>query len=449
MHILLISANSLAAPYPVYPLGLDYVAGALAGRHSVRILDLNEMLNVDAVAREVKRHTPDLVGVSLRNVDTTDATDPRGFVGIYREVIDAVRTATRAPIVLGGSGFTIFPDEMMRHLRADYGIIGEGERFNLLVDALERGEPVADLPGVVTCGGDAGLPQPWDRPFARAFDSNRPHLRHYLERGGILNLQTQRGCPFRCIYCTYPRIEGGRLRRIPPDDVADTALELQRAGAKYLFVTDSAFNADPGHSAAVARAFINRGVSVPWGAFFAPTAPPKDFFALLARAGLTHVEFGTESMSDAVLASYRKPFRADHVLAAHAAARAAGLYVAHYLLLGGPGETWDTLAETLLNVDKLDRTVLFFFCGIRIYPHTELYNHAVETGQISPSRNLLDPVYYQSEIVSSQEIIQKVTQHARGRTNWIIGAGGDETARAVSSLYARGHTGPLWEYLIQ
>ena len=67
--------------------------------------------------------------------------------------------------------------------------------------------------------------------------------------------------------------------------------------------------------------------------------------------------------------------------------------LAHYFLLGGPGENGDTLSETLINVDKLDKTVLFFFCGIRIYPHTALYDLAVETGQITDSQDLLDPVF--------------------------------------------------------
>ena len=125
------------------------------------------------------------------------------------------------------------------------------------------------------------------------------------------------------------------------------------------------------------------------------------------------------------------------------------LYVAHYFLLGGPGENGDTLSETLINVDKLEKTVLFFFCGIRIYPHTALYDLAVETGQISDSQDLLEPVFYQSESISSEEIVKRVQHHADGRMNWVIGAGGDETARIVASMYARGHSGPLWEYLIQ
>jgi radical SAM superfamily enzyme YgiQ (UPF0313 family) len=449
MRVLLISANPLTAPYPVYPLGLDYVAKAVSGRHQVKILDINAVGDFEEIQRTIDEFAPEVVGFSLRNIDNTDTTDPRGFIGIYRDLVDAVRDRTSAPIVLGGSGFTIFPVEMMQALSADYGIIGEGERLARLLDALSEGADVSNLPGVVTAESEACMPEPWEHSYDRLVNGNNAHLQYYLAHGGMLNLQSKRGCPFHCIYCTYPHIEGRKMRRIPPEEVARTARALQDAGAKYLFVTDSAFNADYEHSRAVAQAFIRQGLSIPWGGFFAPTVPPPGYFKQMAESGLTHVEFGTEALCDRMLAAYRKPFRVAQVFQAHQDAIDAGLYVAHYFLLGGPGESRHTLSETLINVDKLAKTVLFFFCGIRIYPHTALYDHAVETGQISPTQNLLEPVFYQSEFISSQDILNQVKQHAGSRLNWIIGAGGDETAGIVSRLYARGHVGPLWEYLIQ
>src|SRR4030042_3371658 len=115
----------------------------------------------------------------------------------------------------------------------------------------------------------------------------------------MLNLQTKRGCSYNCIYCTYPHIEGSDLRPVPAGEVADTALELERAGAKYFFITDSAFNCDYEHSAEVARAFKEKGVSIPWGAFLAPTRPPSDYYRTLCGAGMTHAEFGTEEIGRA------------------------------------------------------------------------------------------------------------------------------------------------------
>ena len=265
----------------------------------------------------------------------------------------------------------------------------------------------------------------------------------------MLNLQTKRGCSLNCIYCTYPHIEGAAQRLISPEEVADTARQLQAAGAKYFFITDSTFNTDYAHTLNVAQAFRKAGVSIPWGAFFTPTRIPDGYFRNLRNAGLTHVEFGTESLSNPVLAAYRKPFQRRHVFAAHQSAIDAGLHVAHYFLLGGPGENTDTLEETLSGTRTLKKSAFFFFCGMRIYPHTELYDIAIAEGQITRAQNLLEPVYYHSRAIGSAEIIRKVKAQAEGHPNWIIGSGGEEIAGIVSRMHNRGYTGPLWELLIR
>jgi radical SAM superfamily enzyme YgiQ (UPF0313 family) len=449
MKVLLISANTLREPYPVYPLGLDYVAGAVAENHQVQIVDMNSLGGHDALAAVIKNFFPHIVGLSLRNIDNTDTTDARGFIGQYRTIVDVIRKHSDARLVLGGSGFTIFPAETMRALDADYGVIGEGERLSLLLNAIENRKNATTIPGVITPETQNSLPEPWEGKITRRIIPNPANLQFYLQNGGMLNLQTQRGCHFKCVYCTYPHIEGHHLRLMDPAETAAAALKLQASGAKYFFITDSVFNADCSHSLAVASAFKENGVSIPWGAFFAPLKHPADYFRKMADAGMTHVEFGTDSLSNTVLAAYRKPFRDRQILINHQAAIDAGLYVAHYFLLGGPGENPQTLKETLTGVDSLKKSALFFFCGMRIYPGTELYDIAVNEGQIERDRSILEPVFYRSALIDSNEIIRQVRQKAGERINWVIGAGGEDTAKIITRLYQRGHCGPMWEYLIR
>lgn len=235
----------------------------------------------------------------------------------------------------------------------------------------------------------------------------------------------------------------------PPERIARMAMDLQEAGAKYIFITDSAFNADCGHSLAVAKAFKRSGLGVPWGGFFAPVPGPADYFSILAECGLKHVEFGTESLCDTVLAAYRKPFLRDQALAAHKAANAAGLHVAHYFLLGGPGETAETVAQSLSEMDKLEKTAFFIFIGMRIYPHTVLYEIALREGQISTEQSILEPVFYAPSSNSLADIASLVEERAQGKMHWIRAAGGEQTGRILSRMYRRGHTGPLWEHLIR
>lgn len=449
MKVLLISANRLQEPYPVYPVGLDYVAGAIKEAHEVKTIDLNTLSGNGELVDLLKAFAPRVTGISLRNIDNTDTTDPRGFMGEYVDLVRILREHSDAKIILGGSGFTIFPDRILDLLEADYGIIGEGERLSLLLEALEAGQEPVEIPGIITPVKKESSPTPWKCPFTRPAVTNQPYLEYYLKNGGMLNLQTKRGCPFRCIYCTYPAIEGRRMRLIPPDEIARTAVSLQKAGARYLFITDSSFNADIKHSLAVARSFKKAGLSIPWGAFFTPMAAPDGYYREMAVAGLTHVEFGTDALSDPVLKAYDKPFDTDQVFSAHNQAVAAGLHVAHYFLLGGPGETPDTLEETLANIDGLKKSVLFIFCGMRIYPGTPLFSLSVAEGLVKESSELLDPVFYNSAVISKQHILDRVREKTAQRVNWIIGAGGEEIFSIVSRMYQKGYSGPLWEYLVR
>lgn len=450
MRVLLVSINRLTSPYPVYPLGLDYVAAAIGERHQVRLVDLVGSPDDTPLERALAAFDPELVGISLRNIDNTDSSDARGYLDELRRVVARVRACSSAPVVLGGAGFTLFPGAVMRTTGADYGVVGEGERAAALVDALAAGRSVAGLEGVLVGGGpDAEPPPPYAGDCRRRLPQPPERAAFYLQRGGMLNLQTKRGCPFRCCYCTYPLIEGRRLRRFAPERVAAEALQLQQLGGRYLFFADSVFNSDHGHAAAVARALRDAGVTIPWGAFFAPLRPPPDFYHTLAACGCSHVEFGTDTLSPRMLATYAKGFAVGDALAAHRDALAAGLHVAHYFMLGGPGESPATVDETLDAAAGLERAVCFFFCGIRIYPRTALWRTAVEQGQIDPAADLLDPVFYRPDDIALEAIVDRVQERGADRLDWVIGAGGEQTDRILERMYARGRTGPLWEFLIR
>jgi len=172
--VLLLSANTLTEPYPVYPLGLDHVAGALAAEHDVRIADMNSLGGRDALITMVRQFSPTVVGLSLRNIDNTDTTDPKGFFDHYRQITDTIRQQSRALLILGGSGFTIFPAEAMQVLKADYGIIGEGERLPRLLRAIEKGEDPTQIAGVVTPSSPASSRPPGKGKSAAIFTPTGP-----------------------------------------------------------------------------------------------------------------------------------------------------------------------------------------------------------------------------------------------------------------------------------
>jgi len=210
LRCLLISANTVTNPYPVYPLGMAHVAGALrAAGHQVRQYDiLVDGIGVE-LANCIQEFDPQLIGIAIRNIDTVDSADQRYFLGDAQACMEFIRSQTVAPVVIGGSGFTIFPEELMVLLKADYGLVGEGESgiCQLASDLCNGYAP--EVGTLLT--GDGIVTKTWP---AVAYD---PHIAaYYAKHGGMMNIQTKRGCPFMCSYCSYPALEGRKYRYRDP-----------------------------------------------------------------------------------------------------------------------------------------------------------------------------------------------------------------------------------------
>jgi len=153
MRILLISPNTEMLPDPVFPLGLAFLSGALEGSsHEHQVLDLCFVDDYgEALERAVTDFGPEVIGLSLRNVDNVAYPNTHSYLPFYRKVVSHLRKLTSAPIVLGGSGFSLMPRQILNDLEADYGIVGEGEiPFVGFLDQLERGQSPAQLPGFIT-----------------------------------------------------------------------------------------------------------------------------------------------------------------------------------------------------------------------------------------------------------------------------------------------------------
>ncbi len=439
IRCLLISANTVTAPYAVHPLGIAQLAASLSLRgHSVVQYDVLVAGGLDGLNAVMAKSRPDLVGVSLRNVDTVDSANPQFFLEGAVELVRRIRAITAAPIVLGGSAFSLFPDALMARIDADYGITGEGEAALVdLADAISAGTPPPS--GQVFHGG----PQPMSH--GAAYDPAIAAF--YAARGGMLNLQTKRGCPFRCAYCAYPQLEGRRFRFRDPDAVADDAARLvDEQGCRYLFFTDAVFNDRQGYYLQVAEALLRRGNRTPWCAYFRPSDLGRAELSLLKKSGLHAMEFGTDAACDTTLAAMHKTFQFDDALATQRLCAELDIPTAHFFIFGGPGEDARTLEEGLANIDRLGRCVVFAFSGIRVLPGAPIEQRAIAEGVLDPDRDLLEPWFYFSPLIDQAAIARRLEAAWAGRADRVFPVA--DSQRQTGAMHKAGFTGPLWDMLL-
>jgi radical SAM superfamily enzyme YgiQ (UPF0313 family) len=271
-------------------------------------------------------------------------------------------------------------------------------------------------------------------------------LGHYLRQTGMLNLQTQRGCSCHCEYCTYPLIEGDRFRRRPAERVAEELAHLHRRGVRYVVIVDSIFNSSPEHVQQVCESILRLNLKMRWACFLRPAGLTADLMQLMTRAGLAHVEFGTDSFCDSVLAAYGKRFTFDDVLRSHELAWQAKVDCCHFLICGGLGETRDTLEAGFRNSLRLKDAVILALAGMRIYPGTRLHALARREQPLPPDDALLEPRYYISGALTEDEVLERLRDFSRRSPGWIVGDPPPRYVELAARLRSRGVVGPLWSY---
>lgn len=453
MKILLVSVNNEKDPYPVAPIGAAYIAKALRNQgHNVRILDLCFIDN-DTVAVEdsLKDFLPDIVGLSIRNIDNLTFNKSIFYMPRIKGIVDLIKKITSVPIAAGGSGFSIFPEEVLRYLGLEIGIMGEGENaFTLLADALINGGPVYNIQNLCYLKDGSFYANKIELSlFNYAPERSFLNNKGYLELGGMGNIQSKRGCPFKCSYCTYPNIEGDTLRLREPEAVVEELKEAKvRHGIDYFFFVDDIFNFPEDHAAAICEGIIKGDLKIDWACFATPKSMTGELAFLMKRAGCKGIEFGSDAGSENTLKGLGKAFSPDEIAYASECCNSIGLPNAHYIIIGGPEENISTLNETFSFFEKIKPTAVIALTGLRIYPNTHLYSMSLKNGIITSDSDLLEPVFYMTPEIEAVAILKTVSEYAAKNSNWIVPSLNIRCdADMLALLRKMGKKGPLWNML--
>jgi radical SAM superfamily enzyme YgiQ (UPF0313 family) len=421
--VLLINTNTETQPYPVPPLGLCLLAAQIESKYIVRIFD-GTFGSTEELCRLADEFLPDYVGFGIRNIDNMVYENRKVYFdkikGLFTEPL---RKRSHATFILGGSGFSIYPGALLEYLGIDIGIVGEAdESFPALLAKLDENLPFNDLPGVVLRSDNTqkasanGPVKKLNLPFADVdrFISFDP----YRSRGAY-PVQTKRGCSHKCVYCTYPLIEGSNYKIRDAEKVAgEIELAYRRLGNITFEFVDSTFNDPPGHAESICREIIKKGIQPRLRTMgINPANSGTELFDLMMQAGFSQIDCTPDSASPKMLKNLKKNFTLKQLIRTADLIRKKNLPTMWFFIFGGPGENEKTFAETFEFIDRYinPEDMVHMTTGLRIYPGTSLHRTALREGIIKRDDKLLEPQFYISPELGIDKLAAMIKDAASRR----------------------------------
>ena len=460
MNILLIITNRYRGPIPVIPLGACLVAESCerAG-HQVHILDfMFERDQLHALNSAINKTKPDIIGISLRNIDNNDMQHPVTFYKDLTLLIETIRRKTNATVILGGAAVGVMPEALLSFTGADWAVLGDGEIvLPKILEVLSKNRMPKDIPGVAWIE-DTGFRI--NTGFGDRFSGNGlvPDFRRwidlpaYISRFSPVPIQTKLGCHFKCVYCTYRKIEGQDYRLCDPQIIAEEIMEIEKRGIRDVEFVDNVFNSPYDHAMAVCDAVAKVRTNTRLQTVeLNPLFVDDELIGAMEQAGFVGIGITVESAADPVLESLKKGFTARDVYRASEVIKRHRIPCLWIFMFGGPGETEETVQETLRFAERCisQRDVALFMIGIRIYPGTELEDIARTEGILTLSPDeMLETVFYFSPAINLEWLLKKVHNSMASHMNFMNpNAIGLPFLPAINLLgYWLGVKPPLWKH---
>ncbi|MGB9715250.1 MAG: B12-binding domain-containing radical SAM protein [Thermodesulfovibrionales bacterium] len=435
--ILLINPNKVKPP--VAPLGLEYLSSYLHEKgHKVLIYDVN--INKQGLSYILEKESPQIVGISVRNIDDSCYATSEFFLDMIKTMVVEIKEK-EIPVVLGGVGYSIMPFEVLAYTGADAGIWGDGE------DIFESLISSGIMPKGIIHAQIFNLKEFKPR---RGFIDNI----FYYQKGGMAGIETTRGCNRNCIYCADPLAKGSKVRFRSIESVIEEIEQLLNNGITHYHLCDSEFNLSMEYTKSLCNTIINKGLGgkIGWYAYGVPENMDRDLAYLLRRAGCIGINFGIDHTDDRILSFLNKNFSYNTVKETVKICQKEGIKVMIDLLLGAPGETFESIRKVIEDMRSLKPFRVGTSYGIRVYRGTVFYEYLKRINYGLPP-SLLRPFYYLSDKIKDG-IDEFIKELIKGDELFFFNDRGEVSQnynynanKVLEDLISKGYRGAFWDIL--
>jgi anaerobic magnesium-protoporphyrin IX monomethyl ester cyclase len=383
------------SPFP--PLGLMYVGASLreAG-YRVQILDCTFMESIHEAEEAVRRTRARYVGIHSMITLTRNAV-----------ALAQVARACGKTVIYGGPDPSTAPDKYLKKGFGDFVVMGEGERAIVeLLHALDRGDMPLDLKGLAFLDGQGSIVMSPPRELERDLDSILPPARDLIDNDrykevwredhgyALTSVMTTRGCPYGCFFCSEKLVFGRRYTvRSALNVVAELQGIVQGYGYDRVWFADDIFPLRKERTIQICQEIRNRALKFTWSCLARADLVDEEALAWMKEGGCDIVFFGVESGSQRMLDAMNRMMTIEQITSGISAAKRVGLKVHAFMMVGFPGENYESLKQTIeflkeLSPDEFSFTVAYPLPGTELFHMIEPLDEQLEWRDPSENRLL-------------------------------------------------------------
>ena len=391
----------------VVPIGLHYIGALLKENHyDVEILNWHDMKNRDEeIENKLREQKPDLIGFSIVHANRWGGID---IARIAKKIFPNVR------IVFGGIGATFLWKHLLKHFKEiDFIVLGEGEySFLNLVNCLENGQESAihTLKGIAYRRGTKTI-KTGPAEFVKDLDQ-LPMPSQYF---AFHHVASSRGCPSSCTFCGSPQFWGRKVRFHSPEYFVKQLEQLYQKGISFFYVSDDTFTMREDRVIEICKRIIEKGLKITWFAISRVNFVSEEMLYWMRKSGCIQISYGVESGSEKIRNFLNKNIKTPDIMNAFALTTKYGILSRAYFIYGNPGETLETIQETINLIEEIKPLSVIFYI-LDIFPGTALYENFCKTTKLRDdiwSKRIEDIMYFETDQRLSQAMILEFGQRLR------------------------------------
>ncbi len=365
-----IQAEDITVP----PIGIYYVASVLRENHyDVEILNWHAINKTPERIKDILiEKRPDVIGFSILHANRW------GGIEIARMAKDL---DSEVKIVFGGIGASLLWEHFLTHFpEIDFVVIGEGEySFLNVIRWMERGEKKSPegIKGIAFM--KKGKVVKTEQPDLISKLDELPIPAKYFE---YQHLSSTRGCAWKCTFCGSPEFWGEKIRYRSPENFVKELEYLCAKGITFFYISDDAFTINKKRVVEICKKIIKRNLKITWFAISRVDHVDEEILYWMRKAGCIQISYGVESGSEKIRDALNKKVKTHQIKKAFSLTAQYGILSRAYFIYGSPGETQDTIQETIDLIHEIKPLSTIFYI-LDIFPGTQLYTDLKKRAHIT------------------------------------------------------------------